>query len=284
MKNKIIKNTNYTSDKLNNDINKLKKIYKNKIKVEDIGESTQGEKIKCLKIGDKGNKIFINASHHANEWLTSLVIMRVLENLLNKKSKFINKKYYKKIQLIIVPMVNPDGVNYSINKKDNYWKANINGVDLNVNYPAGFLKAKENKEKLGVNKPGPRDYCGKEALSEKESRAIYNLTKKENFDITISLHSQGEEIYWNYLDINLEEAFILGKEMEKVSGYKLTTPEETSSYAGYKDWFIQEYKKPGFTIEMGNGKDFEGLTKEKTEKICKEIEKILYVIIEKKCK
>ena len=30
------------------------------------------------------------------------------------------------------------------------------------------------------------------------------------------------------------------------------TPSD-SGYAGYKDWFIQEYDRPGYTIEAGKG-------------------------------
>jgi len=26
-----------------------------------------------------------------------------------------------------------------------------------------------------------------------------------------------------------------------------------SGYAGYKDWFIQNYNRPGYTIEVGQG-------------------------------
>lgn len=26
-----------------------------------------------------------------------------------------------------------------------------------------------------------------------------------------------------------------------------------SSFAGYKDWFLQEYRRPGYTIEAGIG-------------------------------
>ena len=28
-----------------------------------------------------------------------------------------------------------------------------------------------------------------------------------------------------------------------------------SSFAGYKDWFIQEFNKPGYTIEAGIGEN-----------------------------
>ena len=41
--------------------------------------------------------------------------------------------------------------------------------------------------------------------------------------------------------------------MAEVSGYTLTDPTEFQSYAGYKDWFIMTYLKPGYTIEVGRG-------------------------------
>ena len=37
------------------------------------------------------------------------------------------------------------------------------------------------------------------------------------------------------------------------SGYTLEITPESSGYAGYKDWFIQEYNRPGYTVEVGRG-------------------------------
>ena len=37
------------------------------------------------------------------------------------------------------------------------------------------------------------------------------------------------------------------------AGYLLANVPYNSSFAGYKDWFIQDYNKPGFTIEAGLG-------------------------------
>jgi len=28
-----------------------------------------------------------------------------------------------------------------------------------------------------------------------------------------------------------------------------------SSFAGYKDWFIQQFRRPGYTIEVGTGEN-----------------------------
>ena len=195
-------------------------------------------------------------------------------------------------------MVNPDGVNLCLKDKkvlndDRYkevwkkyvnnldsWKANIRGVDINLNYPAGWKQAVKNKKKKGIISPGPRDYPGPNAVSEIETKNIINFTKIFNFDMTISLHSQGEEIYWNYLNKKIDRAYEIGKKMEKVSGYKLTEPSFYSSFAGYKDWFIQEYNKPGYTIEIGKGEEGKSLPLNMAEKIYNDIEEIFLVAIE----
>lgn len=157
MNNIIKKNQNYTYEILKNDLEFLKYEYPC-IKIWNIGKSTLGQNIKCMKLGNGNKKIFINAAHHANEWLTSLIIMIFVENYLKAYDK---KEIYKgyniedlwnKTSFYIVPMVNPDGVdlvNGFIEKNSDVyrnvlkisrrhakipftsgWKANIRGVDL----------------------------------------------------------------------------------------------------------------------------------------------------------
>ena len=98
--------------------------------------------------------------------------------------------------------------------------------------------------------------------------------------MTISLHSQGQEIYWNYLNKKIERAYELGRKMERVSGYILTEPNYYSSFAGYKDWFIDKYNKPGYTIEIGKGEEGKALPLKDAEKIYSEIEEIFLIAIE----
>lgn len=302
--NKIIKtNKNYKYEILKNDLIYLKYEY-DLFEIKSIGKSTLGEKIYYIKLGKGNKKLFINASHHANEWITSLLIMMFVEKYLFLHK---NKKNYKgriienlwnKTSIYIVPMVNPDGVNlclrdtkilnnstykniwinYFNNLED--WKSNIRGVDLNLNYPAGWEQAVNNKLKKGINKPGLKDYPGPNAESEIETKNMINFTKLFNFDMTISLHSQGQEIYWNYLNKKNNKAYLIGKKMESVSGYKLTQPSFYSSFAGYKDWFINEFNKPGFTIEVGKGEDGKSLKLEDVNKIYDEIEEILLIAVE----
>ena len=118
------------------------------------------------------------------------------------------------------------------------------------------------------------------AVSEIETKNMINFTELNRFDMTISLHSQGQEIYWNYLNYKIEKAYEIGKKFEKVSNYLLTKPSYFSSFAGYKDWFIEKYRKPGYTIEIGKGEEGKPLKLEKAEEIYSEIEEIYFCAIE----
>jgi len=152
-------NKPYTYTILKNDLAFLKYIYPS-LEINSIGNSTLEENIRYIKLGEGSNKIMFNASHHANEWSTSLVIMLFVEKFMNLYSKgeiykgYDVREIWRKTSIYIVPMVNPDGVNLSIGEfkelnderyrhiwepyKDELdkWKANIRGVDLNLNYPA----------------------------------------------------------------------------------------------------------------------------------------------------
>ena len=135
------------------------------------------------------------------------------------------------------------------------WKANINGVDLNLQFPAGWENAEEIKYSQGFNKPAPRDFVGFGPLTEPESLAIYNFTLSHNFSLIIAYHTQGQEIYWNFQDINPHRGYEIGTRFARSSNYLLTNVPYNSSFAGYKDWFIQTYNRPGYTIESGIGKN-----------------------------
>ena len=107
-----------------------------------------------------------------------------------------------------------------------------------------------NKASLG---PAPRDYVGRSPLNAPESIALYNFTISHNFRLAIAYHTQGNIIFWQFQNYTPYESRNIDRAFSEVSGY---SPEDTpynSSFAGYKDWFIQDYSKPGFTIESGIG-------------------------------
>jgi g-D-glutamyl-meso-diaminopimelate peptidase len=133
------------------------------------------------------------------------------------------------------------------------WRANIRGVDLNLQYPAGWEIAKQIKFAAGFTKPGPRDFVGPYPLSEPESRAVYDFTLNRNFRLALAYHTQGKVIFWKYLDYMPPRSQEIGMELSRLSGYSLETTPDYSGHAGYKDWFILNFNRPGYTIEAGIG-------------------------------
>lgn len=241
------------------------------IQVKTIGHSVEGKNIEEITIGKGSKKVHMDASFHANEWITTLVLMSFLNKYLlsltnSQPIRGINMMpLYSLVKLSIVPMVNPDGVDLvlngppaalmdkllAINKgSTNFsgWKANIRGVDLNNQFPANWEIEKERKE---PKSPAPRDFPGDAPLTEPETKAMAALAKNNQFNQLIAFHTQGKEFYWGYEGLEPPESRLIATEFEKVSGYRGI--QYIDSHAGYKDWFIQEFRKPGFTIELGLG-------------------------------
>ena len=90
-------------------------------------------------------------------------------------------------------------------------------------------------------------------LTAPESVAIYNFTLRHNFSLVIAYHTQGRVIYYQYQDSTPENSEEIANTFARVSGYNAEEVPYNSSFAGYKDWFILYYGRPGFTIEVGMG-------------------------------
>lgn len=115
----------------------------------------------------------------------------------------------------------------------------------------GWKNARRIKFEQGFISPAPRDYVGHFPLSTPEARAVYNFTLEHNFKLILAYHSQGEVIYWKFQDYLPPNSEYIGRQFENTSGYLLDLTPPESSWAGYKDWFIQNYNLPGYTIEVG---------------------------------
>lgn len=250
---------------------------------EQIATTAYGRPVTVLKIGQGTRSLLYNASHHANEWITTPILMKFLEDYALAISTgepifgLDARSLFEQTQLYLVPMVNPDGVDlvtgaiqegsaeyvaaeniaarYPAIPFPDGWKANLRGVDLNLNYPAGWEQARENKFALGYTTPAPRDYVGEAPLDQPEALAMTELTRRISPRLTLSYHSQGEVIYWKYLDMEPEGARVIGEEFARVSGYLLEDTPYASGFAGYKDWFILDFNRPGYTIEVGMGEN-----------------------------
>ena len=126
-------------------------------------------------------------------------------------------------------------------------------MDLNLQFPANWEQAREIKFSQGYNKPAPRDYVGAGPLTAIEALNIFNFTLSHNFKLVLAFHTQGRIIYWRYLDFLPPGSYYIGGQFSRSSGYELADTPYSSSFAGYKDWFIKTYNLPGYTIECGLG-------------------------------
>lgn len=71
----------------------------------------------------------------------------------------------------------------------------------------------------------------------------------------IAYHTQGRVIYWSFQNYQPPVAYQIAQIFARASGYTVATPPPEAVYAGYKDWFIQEYRRPGYTMEVGIGRN-----------------------------
>lgn len=274
----VFTDIDYTYDIIERQISGLKVRYPF-IETSVIGNSVMGKNLYCIRLGTGPNEVTYNGAHHANEWITTTLLMKFIENFSKAYSNRQNIRGYNVANIFetssiyIVPMVNPDGVDL-VNYWPNYtnpahiqaarlnntglplpsvWKANIRGTDLNLNYPAEWEKEHELEIEQGITGPAPRDYGGPFPLSEPESIAMVNFTRQHNFRLVIAYHTQGEVIYYQFENLAPPESRRIAEIFSRASGYAVSDNPGEASYAGYKDWFIQDFRGPGYTIEVGLG-------------------------------
>jgi len=158
-------NIPYSSGILIKDLSRLINTY-SFLSVQIVGTSVLGKPLYVLKLGNGNNKVFYSASIHANEWITTTVLMKFVEDYCISYTNNTNlynhsiRDLFQHSSIYIMPMVNPDGVdlvtdNLSVtspaylqaqNIANNFpsisfpdgWKANINGVNF-CNYQPHFL-------------------------------------------------------------------------------------------------------------------------------------------------
>lgn len=246
---------------------------------ETVGKSLCIREIQCLKIGSDNDPVLFSAAFHGMEWLTSLLVLtftkRISESIYNNTLLYdIDiKSALNHRGLMVVPCVNPDGVEISLNGTQTAmacaplvneilrggssarWQANARGVDINHNFNANWEALHKLEEESGITGPAPTRYGGPYPDSEPETQTMVNLCEKIRFRQVFAFHSQGEEIYWYFGENTPPSAEVIGKNMAQLSGYKLAQPEGLAIGGGFKDWFIEKFSRPGFTIEIGKGKN-----------------------------
>ena len=244
----------------------------------EAGRSVLGRSMTGLRLGAGKETVLYAGAFHAQEWLTALVLLRFAERLclaLDTGGSIAGIDCRRALLdrgLVIIPCVNPDGVEIALSGPQSAgdlcqevlrvsggdlssWNANARGVDINHNFDAGWHIVRQLEQSRGIDGPSPRRYGGSSPASEPETQALVALTAELSPRLVLALHSQGEEIYWKYGENNPAGAALMARVLAMSSGYELKTPSTIASHGGYKDWFIEKHNRPGFTVEMGKGRN-----------------------------
>lgn len=222
-----------------------------------VGAGVFGSPIVALFVGAGEPRVLVQYAIHAREWITALL---ALEHI---------KRGVPFGTAAFVPLANPEGAKLALRGESflkelparraafllrvngssdfSLWKANANAVDLNVNFDADWGEGR-----LNARRPAPENYIGPRPFSEPETRALRDFTLQFRPDATVSYHTKGEEIYWEYgqsgaaLCRDGRIADCLAAE----TGY--TARRIAGSCGGYKDWCIRALGIPSFTVEAGD--------------------------------
>lgn len=252
------------------------------VSLHTLGYSLAGQPIEYLRIGQCGDLHLFVGAHHGSEHITANLLVKFISDCAGALERngrlagFDAGYIFSKRSVFIVPVINPDGTDIeqgafsprhilfrrlvSMNPAGmdfTHWQANARGVDLNHNYDAGFWECKKLEQASGIYSGAPTRFGGHYPESEPETRALCALTRllAPKLRTAVALHTQGEEIYYDFSGNAPEGSEMLAECFSRVSGYKVSHPEGIASYGGFKDWVIKEFGIPAFTIECGSGKN-----------------------------
>jgi hypothetical protein len=266
-------NQTYGYEQMMADAQALSEQYPDLVRLGSIGQSVEGRELLLITLGTGPKKLLLLGAHHAREYITATFLMETAD--VYARAAVTGGTYgdydlaalLEEVTLYIVPMVNPDGVNLVQNGvetvkapekekamrmlKSSYseWKANINGVDLNRQYPCHW-----EKKASSTDVPSSEMYKGTAPATEPEVKAVMALCNSHDFELAASFHTKGEVIYW--ADSGTEEAIAadaaIAQSLAEVTGYELMpVSEDPAVYgAGFENWFRQEFKRPGFCVEL----------------------------------
>ncbi|MDR0270229.1 M14 family zinc carboxypeptidase, partial [Paenibacillus sp.] len=240
----------YSYSIMQKDIKRLAETYPDLISYESIGQTKYGRELWAVKLGRGESVLFLNGSHHAREWITTSLLMKMTDTYAaayynnTKISKYNVRELLDHVSIWFVPMVNPDGVTlsqqgtaglsanlaktlkqYNGNSTNfNRWKANMQGVDLNRQYPAKWNNIKNAKAY-----PWIQSYKGTQAAQALEVQSMMDFTYKIDPELSISYHSSGQTLFWHFNtpSKNLSRDKAIATELSKLTGYHLVKPEKS---------------------------------------------------------
>lgn len=249
------------------------------VKIFTAGKSVCKKPIYGFKVGRCRNTVTYFAGIHANEYITTTLLLRFITEMCSAISNYkdfcgINiTSVLRDRSLIFVPMLNPDGCDIVISDgncllDEDYkrisrycdgnfstLKANFRGVDINHNFCADWDKVKKAECDSGITAPSAGMFGGYFPESEPETLSAVTLCKIMRPSSLIALHTQGEEIYYGYGNREDYAETKMAEVFSCLCGYRISSPDSISLSGGLKDWYSLVFKRPAFTFECGLGKN-----------------------------
>ena len=245
--------TAYDHERVMTEAAELEASYPGLIETRVIGSSVEGRELVALKVGYGDKTIIFNGAIHGCESFTTNFLMHLIDRYAYgyatdaEYEGYSYRELLDKVSFIIVPMLNPDGVNIAQNGPDaaadpasirtmdmtgtGYyaWKANADGVDINRNFPYNWSRFNY------VLWPALRYYVGPYANSEPETQAMVSLLESEDFCLLADFHSYGETLYWtdNLSEQYYDEHRELAELIMSGVGYGDAGIEDVDEFAGY---------------------------------------------------
>lgn len=241
-----------------------------------IGKSLEGRELAGIRLSSSKRQdslptaIFMGC-HHAREHLSVEVPLKLAEYLADQyETNSRVKELLDSREVLIVPMINPDGAEYDIASGSyQFWRKNRRknadgtyGVDLNRNYGTGFGGA-------GSSSSSSSDiYHGPEAFSEPETQAVRDWVRsRKKTTVLLSFHTFSELVLWPFGHTNDEVPSKADQDVFETMGKKMAswnkyTPQKSSELylasGDTTDWAYDELKIFAFTFELTPDSMFSG--------------------------
>jgi murein tripeptide amidase MpaA len=230
--------------------------------VQGIGSTLDGRTLWALRIGGTrpdATPMLINGTQHAREWIATMATTCVADRLVRDYDRDpAIRAFVDSTELWVVPVVNPDGYQYTWSK-DRYWRKNRragHGVDLNRNFSIAWGGNGSSDRKRSET------YRGSSAFSENESSALRDLVKREGISRHIDFHAYGQLVLypWNHSDSPTKDHARYGAIGDDIASaifaahgerYRLIRGVELYPAAGtMTDWMYGEAGATSFTVEL----------------------------------
>lgn len=267
----------FTYDRMMSSLEDLKAQY-DAMEIGTLGESVMGRKIPLVALGKGQKSLLYVGTHSGTDWMCTVFLLRFLAEFLSYLEKGSQAFRYSIPYLFsartiyIIPMLNPDGVEYVTNGVDEEnilydrvhamneesvdfsdWRGNARGVELSRNYAFGFSSYKQWEGRMGILGGGKSGFSGEMPESEPESAAICRFLRcHAGIRTVLSLHMGEGKILHTAGSKTVPRASSVGRAISRLTGYPLGCYDGWESMGGLSAWCIDELNIPAFSVACGN--------------------------------